>query len=178
MKPIIILFLSGILFLSCSNSKEKNQENTKKEDNKAIVYTNPTEYNNAIVKLQSLIFESVDKLDMAINNYEPAEMDNAVMEAKINIEAAIQELKKIGPFKENSEYLNAAKLFFETHKELVNNEYSSLVELYKLPEEEFGEEENAIVDSLDNSISTKQDSSFRKFWKIQVQFGKQYLLAE
>jgi hypothetical protein len=178
MKLLIILSLTGFFLVSCSNSKEKNKEKETGKNAEALHFENPEDYNNAILEQQSLIFESVDNLDKAINNYEPAEMDDAIANAKKTIDNSLIQINRIGFFKGDSLYSEAAKVFFETYKEIIYNEYSQLVKLYKLSEEEFGEEGIRIVDSLDNSITNKQDSSFKKFWKIQAAFAKEFLLVE
>ena len=177
MKCKLFILLAGFLFLACSNNNTEPNSN-EKEEILPKTFESASDYNNAIVKLQASIFYCFDELEQAINNFEPEEMNAALNKAKSTVNNALLELKSFGGFKENFLYFEAAKNFFETYLNLLENEYSQLVDLYKLSDESFGEKENIIVDSLDNSIAAKQDSSFKKFWKIQMDFGKEFEIID
>jgi len=139
------------------------------------------DYNNKIVLQQKGIVEEIDNLKKSIDDYNvlPASdaitnMDNAYNSTVFKIDSAIAFLETVEPYKNDESLLEAAKVFFTTYKQIVEDDYKQIIELYKLPDKMFTQDDQQKLDDLINSTKVELDESFEKFLKVQQEFSKEY----
>lgn len=137
------------------------------------------DYNNKIILQQKAIVEEIDNLKKAIDDYNvlPASdaitnMDNAYDSTVFKIDSAIAFLETVEPYKDDATLLDAAKVFFTTYKQIVEDDYKQIIELYKLPDKMFTQDDQQKLDDLLNSTKVELEKSFDKFLKAQKEFSK------
>lgn len=153
----ILLFFSVFLFFSCGPTVED-----------AIKYSDDIEAQNELIigKLEELI-DSYDE-------YIPEEMNNAYAAAVAQVEKSIDFANKLKPLGEDSTFKNGAEKLFATYKSILDVEHKRIIELLKLPADEYGDEEIAEYAKLIESANQKADSELNKLIEIQENFAKKY----
>ncbi len=144
----------------------------------------PAEYNDKIIAKQRLVVEKIDDLKKAIDDYYvlPEDvafdrMDSAYNAAVFEIDSAITFLNNVEPFKDDASLKNAAIVLFTAYQDVVQHEYKQMIELYKLPDEDFQEEDAKTLDNLKQTSTDKLNTAFNNFVKVQKEFADKYNLS-
>ena len=98
------------------------------------------EYNDNIIKKQIKIIESIDELDGTFTDFVPDEMDAALEAAIEETEDGIELLKGLEDFDGSPEFKDNALILFNVYLDALENEFTEMVEIYKLPSDEYTEE--------------------------------------
>jgi predicted metal-binding transcription factor (methanogenesis marker protein 9) len=144
----------------------------------------PAEYNDKIIAKQRLIVEKIDDLKKAIDDYNIlpedvafAKMDEAYNIAVFEIDSAIAFLNTVEPFKDDASLKNAAIVLFTAYQDVVQHEYKQMIELYKLPDDKFKEEDAKTLDNLKQTSIDKLNQAFDNFVKVQKEFAEKNNLS-
>lgn len=151
----ILLFFLTAFFSSCGpNVKEAIKYND------GIIAKNDT--------IQSKIGELIDTYD----HYQAEEMDAAYSKALQSVNDGIDFVTKLKPFAEDASFKNGALELFNAYKSVLEVEHKRAIELMKLPEDKYGEDEVAEFDKLREAINKKGVAELENLRKIQEKFAK------
>ena len=158
---ITLSFFTLYFFTSCAPSPKK-----------------AAAYNDTIVQYQTLTYKTINNffasLDKAIKN--PNVLDTIQQQSIENISLSIKKINNLGAFYKDSMLLNAADTLFATYKYIVENDFTQIIKLYKIPVEKYTNEEQKKLELL---IKHSQDSlniANAKFIEYQEVFAKNYNL--
>ena len=163
MKKILFILLIGGFILSIQSCKKES----------------PVDYNNSIIKQQVKVVEKIDELKKAIDNYNVLPADVAIDEMNVaydnvifQIDSAITFIKTVEDFKgDNSLQKGAANLFIN-YQSIIETEYKEIIELYKIPDAMFVQADQEHLDELLETSTTKLNTAYDNFTKIQAEFAK------
>lgn len=168
MRRIIYFLLISIFVLSLHSCKKESA----------------ADYNNTIIEQQIAIVLSIDNLKKAIDNYNaiPAKdaiagMNKSFDEAISLLDSGINVVKALKPFKKDETFKNGALTLFEIYKQIVENEYKEIINLYKIPDEMFKPEDQQKLDELLTNSNKKLEEAYNTFTAIQKQFAEKYNLT-
>jgi hypothetical protein len=134
------------------------------------------EYNDKIMDIQFNIVQSIDKLNETYQFYIPTEMDAAWNKSLEVITKGIETVTAMEKFDGKTEYKDAALEFFKAYKGIIETEHKEMVNIYKIPDENFTEQHLAQWDKLFEQADSKMEVATEKFGKIQDEFAKKYKL--
>ncbi len=167
MKKIIILFI-GIAFLaSCKGFLDK---------------ADPVKYNDDIIGENEKIEAVFTDFFYALEEYNFEEAEALRLKSISISDSAIERIGKIGSFKGNDDFRQAAIKYIEIGKKLAETDFKKLVDIYKgmnaLEEDESDEAyENYDVLSTEMekiyaNMNTVDSTYFQKFHTAQKEFAK------
>lgn len=139
----------------------------------------PVDYNNAIIQQQVKIVEKIDELKKAIDNYNvlPAdvaidEMNIAYDKAVFQIDSGMQFIKTAEDFEGDNSMKKGAADLFQAYKSIIESEYKSIIELYKIPDAMFTPEDNEKLEELLETSNSKLNKAYDDFLTVQSEFAK------
>ncbi len=131
-------------------------------------------YSDTISSENNKISKKYNKLIDSYNDYVPAEMDKAYADVKEQIEQSLAVVGKLEDFGGDSTFKKGAISLFESYSSILNNEHKRIIELLKLPEDEYQTDEIKEYKRLIETSNSKLDSEIKKLHKIQKEFVKPY----
>ena len=131
-------------------------------------------HHKQIVKEQHLVVGYVNELISTFSTYEPSNIEPALDSAKMQVEKSIIILEGMEPFDDEYELLSACSDLFKVYKSQLNNEYAELLELFKLPIEEYKEKEEDRLNELNKIIDEGYYPVYDKFSKTEEDFAKKW----
>jgi len=152
-----LLFFSIALLISCGPTVEE-----------AI------KYSDNIIEQNEMIIGKLEELIDTYDKFVPEEMDNAYKTAVAQTTGGIDFAKKLKPFGEDSTFKVGALKLFNSYKSILDVEHKRIIELLKLPESEYGEEEISEYANLIESANQKADTELNSLIIIQENFAKKY----
>jgi len=123
--------------------------------------------NDSIAAKLSLLTDAYDKMD-------PEQMDKAFEEALKTTKAGIEFLNKLEAFDNDTSFKAGALNLFKTYESVLENEHKRLIELSKLPESKYGDNEVAEYAKLRDQANSKTDQEINKLTEIQEKFAKKF----
>ncbi len=139
----------------------------------------PSEYNDKIIKEQIAIVDKLDKMRKALDDYNllPEDkafqnMDAAYDSLIFQIDSSIARVKKMGSFQDDSTLQQAALKLFNEYKNITEKNYKRVIELYKIPDKMFTQEDRKEMDSLIADINSRTQKAYEEFIKVQKEFAK------
>ncbi len=151
------LFFSIALFVSCGPTVDE-----------AI------KYSDKILEQNDLIIGKLEELIDSYDKFVAEEMDIAYSAALVQATKGVEFADKLKPFGEDSTYKNGAQKLFKIYKSILEVEHKRIIELLKLPESEYGEDEIAEYATLIESSNQKADSELNSLIVIQEKFAKNH----
>ena len=155
---ILSIFFSSVLLISCSDTTTKDA----------------SKYNDSIVAQQEKVISKFDELDSTFSEYDASKMDAAYDITEKQIISSIDNINKLGNFKDKSDLKDATIKLFETYKSILENEYKKMIILSKLPENKFTSIEENKLEQLSTDIDKKLNEAFEEFTKKQREFASKY----
>jgi hypothetical protein len=92
------------------------------------------------------------------------------------IDTGLIELNQLGPFNEDSTFLGATKGLFQAYHDLVESDYSRLIELISLPDTAFTSEVQEEAFAVERRVVERIRALHAGFEQAQTQFGNTYRL--
>lgn len=159
MKNYSILFITLFftLILSCQPSTEEAMK-----------------YNDGIIEQQNLVNEKFSLLISSYDAYESEEMDAAYNNVLDQLNEDIEYVTKLKGFEEDAYFKEAALAFFNSYKEVLENEHKRIIELLKLSADDYGTTQVKEYEKLRDQASIKIDKAFENMLKNQQKFAKKY----
>ena len=163
MKKLLLLFLT-ISFISLNQSCKQES---------------PVVYNDLIISHQRKIVEKIDNLKKSINNFNVLPADVALEEIDIaydqtiaQIDSGIVFLKEVESFKSDTSYKKGAYTLFKNYKSIVENEFKQIIEIYRIPENLYSQEDGVKLDKLNELSTQKFNEAYDNFLKVQAKFAE------
>ena len=139
----------------------------------------PVAYNDSIIDHQRKIVEKIDNLKKAIDNYNvlPAdvaleEMDIAYNQTIVQIDSGIVFLNGIESFKSDTSFKKSAFLLFKNYKSVVETEYKQIIEIYRIPQNLYSQEDGDKLDQLNETSTVKLNNAYDVFLTAQAKFAE------
>ncbi|MFH2095292.1 MAG: hypothetical protein ABIJ16_06290 [Bacteroidota bacterium] len=132
------------------------------------------DYNDAIILKQIAIFDAINELDAAYENYVPEEMDAAMEEALLVTNDGIAFLDGLEPFDGSTEFKDHAMELFKVYKNVLENEFSRMIEIYKLPEDLYTQDEMDEWEELYDDAYDRMNKALQVFNLYQATFAEKY----
>ncbi len=135
-------------------------------------------YNDTIVYYQTIAFKSINNFYAQMENAmkKPLILDTAYEQAAKNIKMAVEKLQEIGDFHGDSTLYKSADTLFNTYMDVLNNQLSEILRLYKIPMEQYTKQDQK---QLENAITISQkrlDMANKRFIEAQKHFADTYQL--
>jgi hypothetical protein len=144
----------------------------------ALTSCGPTS-EDAINYNDSLINE-INKVIQADNKFVEAEdkggdeMKSAHQSLIQQVNTALENIKKVGPFDKKSDFLDASVKYLTTYKGVVENEYKQMVDISSKPDDQKTEDDDAAYNKAQDASRDKMKTAEDEFTKVQQDFSKQY----
>jgi len=132
------------------------------------------EYNDNVILRQIAIMDKIEALEESFDEYIPEEMDAALDDALNTTDEGIKYLEGLEEFGGSFEFRDHSLTFFKVYKGVLDNEYSEMVEIYKLPTEEYTEAEQERWGDLREKAWDKIDEGLAEFNEYQETFATKY----
>jgi hypothetical protein len=163
MKKVAIFLFCCICLYSCNN-KEKER-------------ISASEYNDEMIKIQKEVDKTVVSLISAIDSYDQSDMNEAVNLAKNTIQVSINKVQQADESIDNGKYKSEMLQLLNVYLDIVDNEFSQIIELYALPDEEYSEEDVIKVSELFDSALAKYSIALANFADFQKDFAAYHKLT-
>jgi len=159
MKNYTILFITlfFLLIISCQPSTE-----------------DAIKYQDGIIEQQVLLNEKFSELISSYDSYVADEMDAAYKLTLDQLNKGIEYVSKTEGFEQEAYFKEGALAFFNSYKEVLENEHKKIIELLKLPEDSYGHDEIKEVQMLRDRSNIKIDKAFEDMLAVQKKFTKKY----
>lgn len=163
MKKILFILLAGGFILSIQSCAKKS----------------PVDYNNSIIEQEVKVVGKIDELKKAIDNYNVLPADVAIDEMNVaydnvifQIDSAMTFIKTVEDFKGDNSLQKGAADLFTNYQSIIETEYKEIIELYKIPDAMFVQADQDKLDELLETSTTKLNTAYDNFTKIQAEFAK------
>lgn len=134
-------------------------------------------YNDKIIDEQIAIVDKIDALVESYQYYVPADMDAAYSSAMNQVTTGITNVTALEDFDGKTEFKDAALELFNAYKTVLESEHREMVQIYKIPDEQFTEDHYSKWDNLAKQADSKMEEAFNKFGKAQDDFAAKYKLV-
>ena len=162
MKKIKILMLAlilGAIMVSC----------------KSVTPADARKYNDDLIAIETAVSEKETAFINIVYTDSSAESKKAVYDALVKqVGEAIGAIDKLGPFDDNSDYLNAAKEYFGLTKSLCENEYKKIMDITTMKFEDITDEHEKQNTALTEAVDAKSAEALKKIQAAQVVFAAKY----
>lgn len=112
------------------------------------------EYNDAIIAEQAKIFKLVDEFNTSVDNDSLVAARAIAKKTVAQCDSSLLVLEKLGPYKDNAEFKDAAADVFKFYKGVFSKDYLELIDIYASAD--------LNEDDLDRSITIQQDIADRE----------------
>lgn len=130
------------------------------------------DYNNIISNEEIIATESVYRFKAAIENQKHVELQRLKEEGVSNINRCKENLKGIDDFKGSDEYKNAAIYLLDIYLDIFENEFSSIIELYKQNNDLISGNTYSQVIKIDKQTDKKIEKALNNLKKRQLDFAE------
>ncbi len=154
---ILLVILFFPLIMSCQPSTEE-----------AI------KYNDGITEQQLLVNEKVGILMESYDTYVTEEMEVAYNNAIEQLNIGLEYTNKLQGFEDDAYFTEGALAFFSSYREILENEHTRIIELLKLPADDYGPDQIKEYEMLRSQSNMKIDKAFEDMLIIQKKFAKKY----
>jgi hypothetical protein len=131
-------------------------------------------YNDTIVYYHEEIDKKVAYLSDTYGNYVPSEMDSAYKVAERTTQIGIHFISSLKDFHGDDSYRKATLELFQTYKSVLDVEHVRIIELLKLPTNEFQQPQIDELDKLKETARNKIDTKIDEVAKVQEEFAKKF----
>ncbi|MEN8121007.1 MAG: hypothetical protein ABFS35_11695 [Bacteroidota bacterium] len=131
-------------------------------------------YNDGITEQQILVNEKVSILMESYDTYVSEEMDEAYNNAIEQLNKGVEYTNKLRGFEDDTYFTEGALVFFNSYKEVLENEHGKIIELLKLPADDYGTDQIQEYEMLRSQSNMKIDKAYEDMLIIQKKFAKKY----
>jgi hypothetical protein len=131
-------------------------------------------YNDKIVEMNGKALNALEVLIDSYENYIPEEMDSLHARAVCVVDSVLRKIKRLAPFEGDSTFKCGAVKLFETYKILLEGEHRWIIELLKLPEEKYGDEQIQSYERYITECNAQCDKAINELMIVQKSFAKKF----
>ena len=131
-------------------------------------------YNDDIIDKNDVITTKLEELIGTYDKFIPEEMDKAYSEALAKTQEGVDFATKLQAFDDDASFKDGAIELFNAYKSVLEVEHKRIIELLKLDESDYGEEEVAEFDELIESANEKVDLALDKLILVQEKFSERH----
>ena len=132
------------------------------------------DYNDKIINEQIAIFEKMELLIDAYENYQPDLMDAAYEVTLTQITKSSANVEALADFDGSTTFRDAGVTLFKLYKSVLENEHKQIIELLKLPDSQYGDAEVKLTGDLSEAADEKINSGIEDLDVIQKEFATKY----
>lgn len=162
----IIIVFAGVLLLttwSCNNEEAKEQVSAK-------------EYNDKMIAIQQKVDEAFVDVIEVIYEIDHDKMDKTLEQSLDITDSAIKEVEEKDSSFDSGNYKSQMKKLLEAYISVLEQEFAQIIEIYKLPDEEYSQEHKEEVSKLFDSALTTYSIAIADFRDFQERFAKAHKL--
>jgi len=130
------------------------------------------EYNNMIVDQEIPATESIYKFKGAIENQNYQELEVLKENAIEQIKKSIENVQSLHDYKGSVDYKNAALSLFETYKGIIENEFTSIIEILKQNRNNIYKNTYQKILDIETQAEIKIESKMKELKKKQMEFAE------
>jgi len=134
-------------------------------------------YNDALVNEEILVIKAESAFTDAVINNRQNELDSLYQIFLKQIDISIANVNNIKPIGDENKFKDATLSLLSTYKSVVNNEYAEVLEIAKVPDDEFTQEHNNNMNLLSEKIDEKLEKEIQNFLNAQKELAKKYDLS-
>jgi len=134
----------------------------------------PVSYHDTLVIQQKRLVDQTEKLHAAIETYVQADMNFEYDALKKQVDESELVMSNLTPFENDTILRKGLKELLDSYQGLIDNEYSSVINLMKKSDNEFNDFDQKKVDSLNKVIDSKSEKSYEEFAKHVKIFRSKY----
>jgi hypothetical protein len=130
-------------------------------------------YNDALVGRQVAINNKIEKLFDSFKSHISGKMDTAYSEALSGLKEGTDSVSQMDAFDGKTDLRDAALGLFNVYQSVLDNEFKEIIELHKLPDEQYTKEKESRCKDLQDQIMHKIDIGLAKLNAVQQDFMKE-----
>ena len=163
---IFILILFALTLNSCGILFKQVYDISKVDD--AIAY------NDILIAEEIKVIDRIIILDSVFASYKPVIIETELNAAKKQIEKSMKIIKKVKSFYGDDSLKKALIIFLKSFDNQLNNQYTQMLNIYKLPDAEYTVTEEKRVDLLYDQIDAEYEKEFKIFTDAQDAFAEKF----
>ena len=161
-----ILILIALTLNSCGILFKQVYDISKVDD--AIAY------NDILIAEEIKVIDRIIILDSVFASYKPVIIETELNAAKKQIEKSMKIIKKVKSFYGDDSLKKALIIFLKSFDNQLNNQYTQMLNIYKLPDAEYTVTEEKRVDLLYDQIDAEYEKEFKIFTDVQDAFAEKF----
>lgn len=134
------------------------------------------EFNDKIIQVQRNVLEAENDFINAVSNNKQEEIDQAYNTFLNTINESIKKVEEMEGHSKFDNFRKAALDFLKTYKAVTGKEYARAIEIAKIPDEKYTQEDDDELMQLSEIIDKKLQDAINEFGKAQEKFAKEWEL--
>jgi hypothetical protein len=155
----LVSLVCAVFFIACKSGDEEKKIDAQ-------------QYNDKMIELQIGVDHAVVKLIAAIDTYEQEAMNEALNSAISVCNNAIDSVEKSDDLPDDGTYKKQMLQLLNVYKDIIENEFTTIIVIYSLPDEEYTEEQVQEVTDLFDEALRKYSLALADFSDFQEKFAK------
>ena len=152
------LFLLGLIVISSCNNLSNDA----------------TIYNQKIINQHQLVILYEDSLGEVITKNMPEKLDETYNKFLEQIDKSKQIVEDIEQFDNDTILREASINFFSVYKEIAENEYSEIIKIAKISDDNYTQTDDKILKSIAKEINDRLQLELDTFITVQKEFANRY----
>lgn len=132
----------------------------------------PVQYNDSLVIEQVKVVDAADRLQEVFDTYVKEDMETVYGRFKTQIDASIEKVNSIDPYKDDDSFKNSTLELLNTYKRLSENEYRNALEVLSKPDSVYTPADEARLEILYKQIDRVTTQAGAAYIKSQEAFAK------
>jgi predicted RND superfamily exporter protein len=135
------------------------------------------EYNTKLALYHNQVVNQINVLEESFKNFDTVKINIEIEKTKELTAKNYKKILKIGALDGDSSLYRADSVYFKRCFELLSNEYKMMYNLYRLPDEEYGEEGEFKFKKLQFEKDRKFTQVYEQYLDAQEKFALKYSLV-
>jgi len=131
-------------------------------------------YNDQIIDEELAIIDKINVLETEFSTYEPSKIEPALDAALLQVTNSIEIVEALDNFDGSSEFKNQTLEFFRMFKKQLEEDYAEMLEIYKLPSDQYTSVEEKRYNEIVKKIDDEYQPQFKEFTGTQDAFATKY----
>lgn len=134
------------------------------------------EFNDKIIQVQKNVLEAENDFINTVSNNKQEEIDQAYNTFLSTINESIKKVEEMEGHSKFDTFRNATLDLLKTYKSVTEEEYAKAIEIAKIPDEKYTQEDDDELMQLSEEIDKKLQDAINEFGKAQEEFAKEWKL--
>ena len=130
-------------------------------------------FNDAVIAEQKTVLDKENHLINTIANNQQDQIKLVQQELLDQIDKSIKTVEELKGHSKFDEFKDATIKLFVIYKEVVANDYSEIIKIAMLPDEEYTQEADDKMNEISGQIDSKLEKALTDFGKAQEKFAQE-----